>query len=974
MQGRLALSALPEGKLSGAALSRSYAASGHSDPKKIGTSEMWRHYTTRGHSGPVTCVRANTNGSIVVTGSVDFSMRVWCENMVFEAYECIAIVNVPLPPTITVPRPTFLAGLRGMIIPPTVDWAAEPKQGVTSVHPLCDVDLEKGTYRNGPILCGTGHGSLHAVDLSVDSEDRMAMTLGGVHDGAINDICALKFHEEGTSVEFWVMTAGEDGVSKLLRLTTAAVPRPNFFPSEQHVSDNTLLDCMFFGGGGRREHDAQMAQEKDIQEETWLRLVDLKCERVFDHTQMPKRYPVLECHALAPHPSNLDRIAFITLTSEGLFLRNTEGEEKMFLRISMEAAKRYVEATFVEEGFDERPVDCQEHVSMATTFSVRKVGRKSDRTFREQAMVFLTGFEMVPDPLKPGELTKQGRVASWCLRDGILGVNQEHGVSFDAEHLGESSAAHKASSQKRAAESAMDVRPTDLEPLCIYEQEGFDLDIDKSGYSTSFATQLRNDRTTVDMWMLEAVPEHKLVVAPDGPQNLLLCPGSETTELQMSHCGPVLAMQVIDTGKDSVLISGCEDGCAYMWDLGGADRGQIFAEARSLGAFELIYPPLNVIITAFQLFKFAFRPPSGDGTDDTKMATEMHHVALLKYFNFDCSRETLFLPELMVVCGFMAVFLLIALLGLDEFMDRVVARAYDLPMYKAERLSFAPAHLLVKLLSSVRNFTYLVMQLGSTVLVVPIVQIIAGAAHCSESADYGGLVVSNAPHIQCLQHKHLQILAVLGALVPLYLFLLMPFAVVAGDALYVPSESMFEWRFWQEGHPWKKAAARKATTVHQAVWHLNPRYAFMTLLVELIGKIMMPIIATVAKSIPLLQMALIVTTNLGMWVSTMVYAPYVDRKFSVLLQDTRLTVFCASVAGLLTVAMNDEASKVPIIALSVLVGITCLVLVVQLFLIPSSKPKARVFECGQPQGATLAKEEVAPLLGSQAEERPGASE
>lgn len=192
--------------------------------------------------------------------------------------------------------------------------------------------------------------------------------------------------------------------------------------------------------------------------------------------------------------------------------------------------------------------------------------------------------------------------------------------------------------------------------------------------------------------------------------------------------------------KDSVLISGCEDGCAYMWDLCGADRGQIFAEARSLMAFELVYPPLEVIITAVQLIKFAFRPPDDDA-DDTKTATQMHHVALLKYFKFDCSRETLFIPELTVVCGFMVVFLLIALFGLDEVMDRVVARAHDMPMYKAERLSFSPAHLLVKFLNFVRNFTYLIMQLGSTILVVPMVQIIAGAAHCSESTHFGRLCV-----------------------------------------------------------------------------------------------------------------------------------------------------------------------------------------------------------------------------------------
>lgn len=61
---------------------------------------------------------------------------------------------------------------------------------------------------------------------------------------------------------------------------------------------------------------------------------------------------------------------------------------------------------------------------------------------------------------------------------------------------------------------------------------------------------------------------------------------------------------------------------------------------------------------------------------------------------------------------------------------------------------------------------------------------------------------------------------------------------------------------------------------------------------------MMPTIATLTKSVPLLQMFLIAGVNFGMWFSTMVYAPYVDRKFSVLVQDMKLMIFCASFTGL----------------------------------------------------------------------------
>lgn len=62
-------------------------------------------------------------------------------------------------------------------------------------------------------------------------------------------------------------------------------------------------------------------------------------------------------------------------------------------------------------------------------------------------------------------------------------------------------------------------------------------------------------------------------------------------------------------------------------------------------------------------------------------------------------------------------------------------KAYDLPAYKAEKFRFSPMHLVVAVLSTARNMTYLFMQLSSTVLVVPIVKIVSAAMHCVEDED-----------------------------------------------------------------------------------------------------------------------------------------------------------------------------------------------------------------------------------------------
>jgi len=562
------------------------------------------------------------------------------------------------------------------------------------------------------------------------------------------------------------------------------------------------------------------------------------------------------------------------------------------------------------------------------------------------------------------EATKSGRVAVWCLQDGVVGVQADHGgLIFARDHVAEGIAKLRAA----AAGVVGGARPTDLEPLCVYDQDGSNLDVDKSGLSTSFAVQLREDRTTVDMWTLEAVPEDMLVIAPDGPQNLLVCPGQERTELQMGQKAPVWALQVVDTGRESALVVGCENSCAYMWDLAGRDRGQIYAEMRSMSAVELLYPPFEVVITALQLLAFAFGPPPNQEKETTQAARKSHII--VGSFDFGYSREELFWPEVKVVTGAMVAFLMVALLGLDERMDRLVAMAYDLPAYKAEKFRFSPMHLVVAVLSTARNMTYLFMQLSSTVLVVPIVKIVSAAMHCVEDEDFGGLVVNSAPHLQCFDTSHVKVVLLFVALAPLYLFLLIPFGVVAGDAHYVPHECMFEWRFWQEKNAWRLAAARKATTVHQAFLHLNPRYAFQTLLVVLGGKIMMPTIATLTKSVPLLQMFLIAGVNFGMWFSTMVYAPYVDRKFSVLVQDMKLMIFCASFTGIITVAMDDADSKVPLVALCVFVSMTLCMLVTQLYLLTTTKPTTQLHDCGLPgpgAKATTASRssEVVPLLGA----------
>lgn len=60
-----------------------------------------------------------------------------------------------------------------------------------------------------------------------------------------------------------------------------------------------------------------------------------------------------------------------------------------------------------------------------------------------------------------------------------------------------------------------------------------------------------------------------------------------------------------------------------------------------------------------------------------------------------------------------------------------------------------------------------------------------------------GLVVAAAPTVKCFQGPHLQLSIALVMLIPPFLFMLLPYAVVNGDAHYVASSCLFEYKFWE---------------------------------------------------------------------------------------------------------------------------------------------------------------------------------
>ena len=47
---------------------------------------------------------------------------------------------------------------------------------------------------------------------------------------------------------------------------------------------------------------------------------------------------------------------------------------------------------------------------------------------------------------------------------------------------------------------------------------------------------------------------------------------------------------MVEDSEGPAVVVGCDDGAVYAWDLGGHDKGQIYAEMRSLSPMEVPEP------------------------------------------------------------------------------------------------------------------------------------------------------------------------------------------------------------------------------------------------------------------------------------------------------------------------------------------------------------------------------------------------
>lgn len=931
-----------------------------------GLVETFRHFFNRGHKGRVTCVDASAAADFIVSGGVDYTVRVWKYDIVHSSYDLFAILEQTPPVPLKEPEKSMFQTVWELAFPKEIDWDDEThrNRGITAVAPLSSKNATGGEdhpfstsseekLRNGPIACGNAHGDFYLLNLYEGEEGEQATIncsyrcLNKLHDGAINDLSvgALYKGPENCGDNFEVATAGDDGTCKVVYVACKELGNPNYYETKEPTFGEKVMNFFFKGGGihkplkddkkksstteGMEEGADDMMEEEDmdwedeeedVENQFVLAVVDVK-----EKLTLPHKAPVDCCRFVGDYGEEGPRWVSNTCAPDetegwegseedlGVFLWSGTG--KMLAKLKMDVD---MHRCVVRDRLGIYTMSKEEKPKIAN-----KIKRVSAAWKSSGSLIFAS---------TDGKDDCKDYVAVWAIKDGAIG------------HMNEDSTAI---SYKKEWSLFKSEEPP--EPVAIYEQPGEKLDIDKQGAATSFVCDVRGD-FDVAMWNLEAAPPNMMLVMPDDPANLLIMPGRETVELVLSHPSKIIDTAVVEDSEGPALVVGCDDGALYAWDLSGHDKGQIYAEMRSLSPMEVFLPPLLLVVSALQMVSFAFGPAIPWKETVKQPAVVTHQVMMLDFkFTVKIDKAMIFWPEMIAIISLILLFLFSAFSGLPSGADSTCRSIQNSPAFKEEMEKGAGLmHFFLKLAKAFTSGVYLLMQLLSTVLVVPICQSIAESINCVRPEDTpwteiltgnpsNTIYLASAPDVMCFKGNHTILLCAIGIILPFFCYTLVPYAVCAGDAHYVPSSILFDWRVWEKDNTWWKAAERSATDLHLAFLHPNPREVFRTNLLELLAKILLPVVTILLAPTPLVEMISVTVIGAVMWLNSMLHPPYVERKMTVLVQDLKLFTMLTMACGVLTVYLQDPESWIPVYCLFSSGAFVVLLLTFQLSMLHSAR-------------------------------------
>eukprot|EP00929_Paragymnodinium_shiwhaense_P059658 TRINITY_DN29869_c0_g3_i1.p1 TRINITY_DN29869_c0_g3~~TRINITY_DN29869_c0_g3_i1.p1 ORF type:complete len:1053 (+),score=216.57 TRINITY_DN29869_c0_g3_i1:87-3245(+) len=772
--------------------------------------------------------------------------------------------------------------------------------------------------RDGPVLSGTATGDLTVLCMAEQGLE----VFKKLHEGPVNSITAVPIGD--TQDDFLVITGGEDGYLSMLDMRceeATADSRVTLNHSATAIEGIGADGRYAFLGGDKQEEGGIDAASPADAEALKHRLLSIK--RRYDEAGRPVKIrheskdgellPVLHVKTLGEYPNG---VAFASLARDGVRLFTLDGTELMKLEITHPVLIYHPRSEGGEQMIEP---EISEYTEIAV---VNKYNG---------SLLFVTGIgkhckEGHGQGTHPGGDHAASWTAVWYVSGGMVAkalVND------------------KKAQQKEWEEALAEYRRNGatIKPVTAYKNAGRArlTDIDKCGESTCFAVDIRRDFTAV-MWNLEGCSPDYLAVNMATPASLLVMPGREKIKLEMLHSSKVNALEVVEdpdeTGANGpALVTACEDGTVYVWDLDGKDQGQVYVEVRSLGLLEIVLPPLLLLISGAQVLSFAFGPDipgvpkhtrevaHSFATGDFLVPVTDMHVSIV------ITDVLVFWVKTRAVIGIMVVFIFCALLGMPELCNSFLRSMQSNHRFKKEQQSdsyCAPMHLLLSSLRTFQGLVLLMMRLCATILVVPMVTAVANAVDCMHhNAEKttpcfidGSCYLTAAPSVQCYRTRHLDLVLTLLVVVPLYFFLLVPYAACAGDAHYVPRSTLYDWKIWREENMWRRASRRKATEMNLGILHPTPEYTFVTLIWELMAKTLLPVITILSTRMPRLQMICVTSIGAVSLMLCVLYPPFLSGRYLALVRSLKFFTLCAMVCGLMTVFL-DKHSIYPLIFLGV---------------------------------------------------------
>jgi len=362
-----------------------------------------------------------------------------------------------------------------------------------------------------------------------------------------------------------------------------------------------------------------------------------------------------------------------------------------------------------------------------------------------------------------------------------------------------------------------------------------------------------------------------------------------------------------------------------------------------------------------------------------------HFVLLdLTAWRFDMS--VVYIPELFCNLALVALFNLFVLFDVDGRVHRCIYKMRNTDVFKEMRERAAKAtspqcHWIHRITDALMDLrlngsstwlssgaffglvrvltlsSYLVSQvkwLCSTILVVPILRKAVSTFDCQERD--GVYYSSYAPNTECFQGDHLILCVGVVLLVPPFLFFVLPYAVVDGDSQFCPRCSTFNWRVWHDDNHWRASAQRKATRVDLGFLRPHPQFAFSSRLVDLVQKVLLPLIF-----MPLFgrhfgeraQIQMPFAAVLALWVvyCTIQNPPMLQLKQQRVVLCIKLFILAVMSTGLLTAIVDNETNFISLVLLFCLTSAIFVYMMYGLFTIPlqtRSRRRWEVEEIGEP--------------------------